>query len=83
MCELQKYLKAKLSYQQDMTTGVRFIPAACSSLPASCLIQVSYLGYAFSHCRGKEPPKGSSFRPKKACLDVSFTVILVSVAKLV
>lgn len=72
MCEIREYLKAKLSYQQDTTTGGGFTLAGFSCLYTSCLIQASYLGYVFSHCRGKEiTPKGNSFHPKKLCLKVS------------
>jgi len=83
MCETQEHLKARLSYQQDTTTGEGLISAACSCLHASCVIQVRYLGYVFSHCRGKEvPPKGNSFHPQKVCLKVSFAEMSTSVAKL-
>lgn len=80
---MQKYLKAKLSYQQDTTTGGGFISAAFSCLHANCLIQVTYLGYVFSDCRGKEvPPKGNSFHPKKVCLKVSFAEMPTSMVNL-
>lgn len=83
MCEMQDYLKATLSYQQDTTTGGGFTSAAFSCLHASCLIQVSYLGCVFSHCRGKEvPPKGNSFHPKKVRLKVSFAEMPTSMANL-
>lgn len=68
---MQEYLKARLSYQQDTTTGGGFISAAFSCLHTSCVIQVSYQGYVFSHYREKELlPKGNTFNPQKMHLKV-------------
>lgn len=81
---MQKDLKAKLSYQQAMTTAIGFVSAAVSCLYASCLIQDIYQGYALSHSRKKEAsPNGNSFHSEKVYLKVLLAEILVSIAKLV
>jgi len=73
--EMQRDLKAKLSYQQDMTAG---ISVAFSCLYASCLIQGSYQGYAFSHSRWKEAsPNGNSFHSEMVYVKVSLAEFAV------